>query len=241
MLTAAEGRAQRKELMARIAREHKKAARAKLRELRAQLREARAAHRTAIANARAWCMAHRIEARTRIKQRRNRLRLELRSVAGEERAAARAACDRERAAASEALTKRERARASLEAERKYRRELKRIERANKTRKREFVQRSAREKRAESDDEVRANIPPELVPAFERVKRGIKATPRQSRTEAFLHYVHENPRIALEALEDRTEAAIAELEARERAGRRTVRRVAPRRELEAFAATGEVPF
>ncbi len=42
-----------------------------------------------------------------------------------------------------------------------------------------------ERQAESDDEVRSNIPPELVALFERVKRGIKASPRMSRTEAFL--------------------------------------------------------
>ena len=42
-----------------------------------------------------------------------------------------------------------------------------------------------ERQAESDDEVRSNIPPELVALFERVKRGIKASPRMSRTESFL--------------------------------------------------------
>ena len=49
-----------------------------------------------------------------------------------------------------------------------------------------------EARRESDDKVRGNIPPELVPVFEKVKRQIKGSARISRTEAFLQYVEESP-------------------------------------------------
>lgn len=52
--------------------------------------------------------------------------------------------------------------------------------------------SASERRAESDDAVRANLPPELHPTFERVKQTIKPAPRMSRTETFLQWVHEHP-------------------------------------------------
>jgi hypothetical protein len=52
--------------------------------------------------------------------------------------------------------------------------------------------SVRERRAESDDEVRGNIPTELVRVFERVKRTLRGTPHKSRTEAFLQWVEENP-------------------------------------------------
>jgi hypothetical protein len=49
-----------------------------------------------------------------------------------------------------------------------------------------------ERRAESDDEVRSNLPADLVALFERVKGGIKASPRMSRTEVFLQYAEEHP-------------------------------------------------
>jgi hypothetical protein len=85
-----------------------------------------------------------------------------------------------------------------------------------------------ERQAESDDEVRSNIPPELVALFERVKRGIKASPCMSRTEAFLHYAEENPDDVLVATEDKTDALIRELEAQYNEARRSLRRPPPRR-------------
>ena len=90
------------------------------------------------------------------------------------------------------------------------------------------------------NEVRSNIPPELVALFERVKRGIKASPRMSRTEAFLHYAEENPDDVLAATEDKTEALIRELEGQYRQARRSLRRPTrpPRYTPEQLA---EVPF
>lgn len=79
----------------------------------------------------------------------------------------------------------ERRRDELAAEAKYQGEIRRIERSNKSRRREHRDSTYIERRAESDDEVRANISRDLVPLFERVKREIKAAPRISRTEAFL--------------------------------------------------------
>lgn len=55
-----------------------------------------------------------------------------------------------------------------------------------------VRSTAAERASESDDEVRANIPRELVPAFDKNKRYIKGTPRKTRTEAFLQWAEENP-------------------------------------------------
>lgn len=52
--------------------------------------------------------------------------------------------------------------------------------------------TAKERAAESDDEVRANLPPDLVDVFNRVRRQIKAHPRKSRTESFLEWAEENP-------------------------------------------------
>jgi hypothetical protein len=54
-----------------------------------------------------------------------------------------------------------------------------------------VARRAAERRQEDDDEVRSNIPEELIPVFEKVKRKIKATPYASRTEVFLEWAAEH--------------------------------------------------
>jgi len=55
-----------------------------------------------------------------------------------------------------------------------------------------VRSTAAERASESDDEVRANIPRELVAAFDKNRRYIKGTPRKTRTEAFLQWAEENP-------------------------------------------------
>ncbi len=78
--------------------------------------------------------------------------------------------------------------------------------------------------------------------FERVKRGIKATPRMSRTEAFLQYAHENAEEVVAHIDDKTDALIRELEAKQReaarAARPTPKRARPRYTPEELAA---VPF
>ena len=67
-----------------------------------------------------------------------------------------------------------------------------------------------EQRSESDDAVRSNLEPELHALWERVKRSIRGSDRTSRTEAFLQYVHDNPKEALAAIEDKTDALIEEM-------------------------------
>lgn len=52
--------------------------------------------------------------------------------------------------------------------------------------------TAAERAAESDDEVRSNIPRELLPAFEKHRRQFKGTTRRTRTEAFLEWAEANP-------------------------------------------------
>lgn len=52
--------------------------------------------------------------------------------------------------------------------------------------------TSRERRQESDDEVRSNLPEDLVQVFDAVRRGIKGGPRKSRTESFLQWAEENP-------------------------------------------------
>jgi len=55
-----------------------------------------------------------------------------------------------------------------------------------------VRTATRERESESDDEVRRDIPLELVGVFNKVRRNIKGSDRRSRTEAFLEWAEENP-------------------------------------------------
>jgi len=73
----------------------------------------------------------------------------------------------------------------------------------------------RERRSESDDAVLANIDAALVPVFAKVKRAIKGTPRMTRTEAFLHWVHDHPAEVYEIQEHERERELRALEAAER--------------------------
>jgi len=232
VLTRAEGKRQRAAIMREIAREHRKAQRIELRSLRDALREARQKRRNALNEAKQACRTGRVLARQRAKELRARLLSEMRQAVRSERQAARDACKADLVAARALQTQVEQARAKLAAEQRFRREMRRIERANKQRRRELApKRMHRERMAESDDEVRGSIPPELVGLFEKVKRSIRGSERQSRTEAFLHYAEEHPAEVLAAIEDRTEAVIAEIEAREREAARVLRRPIPRADLE----------
>jgi len=136
------------------------------------------------------------------------LRENLRREAEALRVAARGSCRRARLLARLRV---EEVRKELDEERRYQASLKRAERRRPSRA------ISRERREESDDEVRRNIPPELSPLFERVKRSIRGGPRMSRTEAFLRYAEENPGEELEGIEEKTDALIRELERRQRAG------------------------
>lgn len=85
---------------------------------------------------------------------------------------------------------------------------------------------ARERTAESDDEVVSNLEahhPELVPVFRELRGRFRATPKMSRTEAVLHWAHDNPdevMVRTAAREERElQRAIAEHEAAELAAHR----------------------
>lgn len=207
-----------------IEREHRRKARQKLKELREQLRASRLTRKNALVEVSSRCRGERLAVRDRTRLERLRALEELRRALHEERQAARDACAARRAetkrATSDAVTA---ARAELESERKYQEDLKRIERGNRERHLATRRRTAGERRSESDDEVRVNIPAELVGLFERVKSGIRATARETRTEAFLRYAEEHPGEVLAALDDKTEALIRDLERQEREAARHVRR------------------
>jgi hypothetical protein len=77
-----------------------------------------------------------------------------------------------------------------------------------------------ERRAESNDEVERNLPPELVEVFRAVHATIRAKPRATRTEVFLHWAEENPDAVHAILYDAAERDVARLVAEhERVGKR----------------------
>lgn len=227
MMTRAQAKRQRRELMKDIAREHRKKQRDELRTLKHAIRDARDMRRSAIVRAKEMCRQGRIDARQRARELRARLLEDVRLAVKAERQAAQQTCSAATGEASTASTELQRRRAALKAERQYRRDMKRIERGNRKKFEQAERAHKAARRGESDDEVRGNIPPELVPLFERVKGKVRGSERWSRTEAFLHYAEEHPDEVLGVLEDRTEALIAELEAKERAGRRALARPVPR--------------
>lgn len=188
--------------------EQKRIAGLKLAELQRELRAARARKVEAINQAMAACRAARVKAAAR----RASALAELEGARHEVKEA-RATCGalegdaRSKAAADVSSAKERR-----DAEKRARAEQRRAEAAARGRK--APRASAHVRRTESDDEVRGNIPPELVRLFERVKRGIKGSARETRTEAFLRYAEEHPGEMYEAIEDQTDALIRELEARQ---------------------------
>jgi hypothetical protein len=227
MLTRAEGRRQRREIMQQIAREHRREQRELLTRLRQEIRDARAMRAAALRQAKERCRADRLAARARARELRARLMQELREAVRRERAEALTECKRGLEEARAISDKVARARAELEAERRYRRDMRRIESGNRQRVKEAKRASRADRRGESDDEVVVNIPPELVPLWEKVKRSIRGSERKSRLEEFMLYVENHPSEYLEAMEDRTEVLIRELEQKERDARRALRRAPPR--------------
>ena len=203
----------KKALWRDIAREDRKKKRALMFELRAEVRAARARRKQALFEAKERCRAERLAARERARSLRVKALAELSEAKAMDRTAARQACTVRLGEARAIKDDIERARARVAAEKQYRRELRRIEAADHQRRREHPHATYVEKRSESDDEVRTNISPDLVPLFERVKRGIKATPRMSRTEAFLKYAEEHPDEVLGDIEDKTDALIREFESK----------------------------
>ena len=239
MRTRAQAAEDRRELRRQIEREHKRAAKAKIADLRRALLDARERRKTALRDAKHRCRAERLAARDRIRAMRVRALEELRIALKAERLAARQTCSVRLGEARAIKDEVRSARTKLHAERRYQADLRRIELGN--RKRTVVLRkTAREARSESDDEVRTNLPPELVSLFERVKRSIKGSARASRTEVFLKYAEEHPAEVLVSIDDQTDALIRDLERREREARREMRRGPPRRRYTA-AELAETPF
>lgn len=82
--------------------------------------------------------------------------------------------------------------------------------------------TARERAQEDDDAVRSNLPPELRPVFDKVRRHIKGGPKKSRTEAFLDWAEENPEEILIVQQEAADKELKQLLKQQREHGRTVR-------------------
>ncbi len=148
--------------------------------------------------------AERVALRDRLRADRRRVLEELRAAARSERLAARAEWQRRlREARQEGHGEVERLRAELAAERAKQSAEWKIERGAR------ADRSAHAlaQRQQSDEEVRALIPRELAPLFDRVARSIRGEPAQTRAEAFLRHAERHPAQAFEVVEPRAHERI----------------------------------
>ena len=221
--------AQRRELRESLAR------------LKSQIRDARVARRETLVRARTVCREERLRARARARELRARLLEQMREAVRAERAGAHVQCRALFAAADSLRDLAQRDRAALAAEKSYRRELRRIEAANRAeKKRVRVQGHAHERLVESDDQVKHNIPAELAPLWEKVKGRMRGSARKSRTEAFLEYAESHADEILAAGEHEADARLAELieqrDARDRELEALERERAPK-----SSSSDDVPF
>jgi uncharacterized protein DUF6496 len=178
----------KKELWKQIRKDERLKKRQKMDALKLSVKEARERRRAAIKSAIAGCR----EARATYRK------------------LARESCDAGGVDLSSARKHYRAARAALLEEEEHRREMRAIARSAKGREIEKKRSTRTERQSESDDEVRQNIPRDLVPLFERVKRGIKGSARRSRTEEFLEYVEEHPDEAYADTDDVYERAAREM-------------------------------
>jgi hypothetical protein len=190
--------------------------RQKLADLRAALRAARGRRKHLTHESKSACRHDRQAAIARAKELRRRALEAARAV----RVAARTRCSSSAGESQALKTEIERLRAELRAEEHHQQSLRRIVRGSRA-KRPSVHKAA-VYRGESDDEVRHNIPSDLVPLFNRLRRSIRGSARRSRTEEFLEYVEAHPNEQYEDIDDKTDSLVRELERQQRAGRRDPR-------------------
>jgi hypothetical protein len=184
--------------------------RVRLEELRHALARARARRADALKATSHSCRKLRVKAAEQVKEFRRaelaRLALEVKALRQQARNECQARKHRIRVSGGRAVARK---RELLDAEREHQAKMKRLaEDARKRRSKHAA--TSKERRQESDDHVRSNLPPELVPVFDRVARQIKGGPRTTRTEAFFEWAAENPEDVLRLQEHETERELAEL-------------------------------
>jgi hypothetical protein len=225
-LTARELARQRKQTRREMERDLKIRERAKLATLREHIQHAKRWRAARMPQIRAICRAGKKAARELAKVARARLRAELKiasaNAALQIRNQARIACearkDKVRAKAADSVA---RALAVFGEERAYQQQLHRLEKPVKLGPKRRVTTRAEYVR-ESDDEVRGNIPAELVPVFDKMRHKFKDEPRRTRTEAFMEWAHDHPADVRVIVDAEIEASIAELIAAEQEQRAAMR-------------------
>lgn len=214
---------QRAGLLRDVAKALREKDREKLARLRAQVDEVRKRKRGALRDVRSQCRRARREVRERVRQYRESERQRINAEVGRMRDAAQLTCAMKQEAVRDAAAQEStKARRALAAERQLQRDLRSAEQWERQKLRRLP-RVPHEARSESDDRVRANIDPSLVPVFEKVKRSIKGNPRMSRTEAFLHWVEENPGDAVALQQAAADEEIKKLLREQREAERDARR------------------
>ena len=244
MTTAHEAKRQREQLRKELSRSLKQKDREKLVQLQESLSEARATKRQRLREVRDQCRTD----QRRISETAKAKRAELNAAVRAEREGAKGSCSLARGRARETgIEGVEKVKRVLGEERAEQRRLKLYEQPReaflgKRSKRAGIA-AVTERRTESDDEVRANLGPEMLPVFEKVKRSIHATPRMTRTEALLQFVHDNPHVVWEVHEKQAADELRRLEREEREHRRAMKH--PRRykraPAELAASLEGVPF
>lgn len=76
-------------------------------------------------------------------------------------------------------------------ERRHKKEIQRIEAANKDRENRRPRKTAGERLQEHDEDVIKNLPPELIPAWHHFKGAVKGSKKRSRYEAFMDFLHDH--------------------------------------------------
>jgi len=189
--------------------------------LRERLRQALASKAQRMRELAVVLRAERGALRDRLRANRKRALEELRAAARAEHETAREQWRRRRLEAKEESgSDVARARAELAAERAHKAAHRQIDRAHRI---DMTRHARGSGPSQTDDDVRALIPPELAPLFDRVKRSIRGGAGQTRAEAFLRYAERHPDETFKAVEPRgeeqIEAARAELEQATRAAAR----------------------
>jgi hypothetical protein len=213
---------------------------AEVRRLRVAIAQARARRRAALSRARQQCAVARGKVRQQIKAFRSREFARINAEAARMRNAARAQCQarkhRVRSAGANAIARKL---AELAAEERMHR---RLRRADSQAQRERT--TYKERRQESDDAVRSNLPRELVPVFDRVKGHIRGSRHRTRTEQFLEWAEEHPEDVIAYQGDDSDREVARLvrehEAAERELARAMRKTAAPRRARRVAGD-DVPF
>jgi hypothetical protein len=213
-MTPTQAKAHRKQLMKEIGNELRAKDRIHLNQIRTRIVEARAARREAIAEAKHQCKAARIA----LKQKQVAERERIKADQAAERIERRGSCKSSKAQADvEGKGRIVGLRGELHATAKEQRVIERAGKAPRLRS------TSGERRAESDDAVRSNIPENLVPVFNKVKAKIKGSARRSRSEAFLEWAHENPEEVLDFQQHDADRYLKELVAQEKEQGRIMRK------------------